>query len=83
MHFGANVGYGIGWGNELSLHENSGSHSQSLRGFEVEVRGFKIFEAFLSNKKLFCLKKYRSVKQQFSSWFFLIFLQAPFFRISN
>ena len=37
----------------------------------------------LSSKKLFCLKKYRSVKQQFSSWFFLIFLQAPFFRISN
>ena len=33
-------------------------------------------EAFLS-------KKYKSVKQQFSFWFFLIFSQAPFFRISN
>ena len=33
-------------------------------------------EAFLS-------KKYKSVKQQFSFWFFLIFSRAPFFRISN
>ena len=38
---------GLGWGDEVSLHENSHSHSQSLRVFEVEVRGFKIFEAFL------------------------------------
>ena len=35
----------LGWGDEVSLHENS--HSRSLRGFEVEVRGSKIFEAFL------------------------------------
>ena len=40
-------------------------------------------EEKLSDKKLFCLKKYKSVKQQFSFWFFLIFSQAPFFRISN
>ena len=37
----------------------------------------------LSYKKLFCLKKYKSVKQQFNFWFFLIFSRAPFFRISN
>ena len=37
----------VGWGDEVSLHENSHSHSRSLRVFEVEVRGFKIFEAFL------------------------------------
>ena len=37
----------VGWGDKVSLHENSHSHSQSLRVFEVEVRGFKIFEAFL------------------------------------
>ena len=40
-------------------------------------------EEKLSDKKLFCLKKYKSVKQQFSFWFFLIFSRAPFFRISN
>ena len=38
-------------------------------------------EEKLSDKKLFCLKKYKSVKQQFSFWFFLIFSRAPFFRI--
>ena len=37
----------VGWGDKVSLHENSHSHSRSLRVFEVEVRGFKIFEAFL------------------------------------
>ena len=35
------------WGDEVSLHKNSHSHSRSLRDFEVKVRGFKIFEAFL------------------------------------
>ena len=40
-------------------------------------------EGKLSDKKLFCLKKYKSVKQQLSFWFFLIFSRAPFFRISN
>ena len=41
------LNYEVGWGDEVSLHENSHSHSQSLRVFEVEVRGFKIFEVFL------------------------------------
>ena len=47
------------------------------------LNGFCLDEKNLSSKKLFCLKKYKSVKQQFSFWFFLIFSQAPFFRISN
>ena len=51
-------------------------HTPTLNRFCLDDRN-------LSSKKLFCLKKYKSVKQQFSFWFFLIFSRAPFFRISN